>query len=43
MTKDDLPFVNLKGYNFNYLRCGTCCKVLVKTRFNKKLLLVSYK
>ena len=42
MLRKDPPFVNLEGYTFNCLRCGNCCKVLVKTRFSKMELVYRY-
>ncbi len=42
MLKNNLPLVKLDGYTFNCLRCGICCKVIVKTRFSKMKLLYRY-
>ncbi len=42
MLKEDLPFIDLEGYTFNCLRCGNCCKVLVKTKFSKMKAIYRY-
>jgi len=42
MLKNNLPLVNLDGYTFNCLRCGICCKVLIKTEFSKMELIYRY-
>ena len=42
MIKEKLPLINLEGYTFNCLRCGKCCKVVVKTEVSKKKYLYDY-
>ena len=42
MIKEELPLINLEGYTFNCIRCGKCCKVIVKTELSKKKVIYRY-
>lgn len=42
MLKNDLPIIKLHDYVFDCIRCGKCCKVLIKTEFSDKKFLVAY-
>ena len=36
MLKINSPLVKLDGYIFNCIRCGECCKVLIKTEVSNR-------